>query len=60
MVRRRRRGWTTEEQEQLAGFRALHDGVCELCPEPILQNQRILRRKDGLIHVRCAPGWDDA
>lgn len=57
--RRRRRTWSTEAQEQLAGFRALYDGVCDLCPEPILVDQRVMRRKNGLIHVTCSPGWQE-
>jgi hypothetical protein len=55
MTRSRRRT-RAEWDEHLSGVRALHDGVCLRCPEPILRDQRVIRHRDGWIHVQCASG----
>jgi hypothetical protein len=55
MTRSRRRT-RAEWDEHLSGVRALHDGVCLRCPEPILRDQRVTRHRDGWIHVQCASG----
>lgn len=49
-----------ERQHQMSGRRAWQDGgVCGLCPDPILKDERIVRRGESWIHVRCCPGQDD-
>jgi hypothetical protein len=49
------------QEEHLAGVRALADGVCARCPEPILKDQRIVPARDGgWMHTSCASGADDA
>jgi hypothetical protein len=58
MTRSRRRT-RPEWDEHLSGVRALHDGVCLRCPEPILRDQRVTRHRDGWLHVRCASGFSD-
>lgn len=55
-----RRTIAAEVQHHMSGVRAWQEGgVCDLCPEPILTDERIVRRKGGWVHVRCAPGQSD-
>lgn len=54
-----RKAVVAEIQHQMSGRRAWQDGgVCGLCPDPILKDERIVPRGDGWIHVRCHPGQD--
>lgn len=59
--RRRRPPLVPPGQEQhLAGVRALADGVCDRCPDPILKDQRIVPAPSGgWIHTGCASGAND-
>lgn len=48
-------------EEQQVGLRALTDGVCGYagCDDPVLKDQRVVKHKDGWMHVHHASGWDD-
>lgn len=58
---RRRRTYRLPEEQMvhLSGIRATWDGDCQRCPDPILQDQRVVRHGSGWIHVGCASGADD-
>ena len=48
------------QEHHLAGVRALADGDCVRCPEPILKEQRIVPAGDGRwMHVGCHSGASD-
>lgn len=45
--------------KHLVGTRALFEGDCRRCPDPIKWEDRVVRQGDGWIHARCASGGDD-
>lgn len=58
---RRRRTYrlSDEQMKHINGLRADHEGDCQRCPDRIVQGDRVVKRGDGYIHARCAPGGDE-
>lgn len=57
----RRRRLPAGQEIHLAGVRALSDGDCTRCSEPVLKEQRVVPAGPGRwMHVGCASGADDA
>lgn len=42
------------------GFPAAHSGYCNRCGNVVRIGDRVVTRRDGVMHVGCASGQDDA
>lgn len=58
--RRNYYGLPSGQEINLAGVRALADGHCTRCDDPVLKEQRVVPAGDGRwMHVGCASGGGD-